>query len=132
MRPANVLELSLYEFVYYSTSIPHQIFLTPPGPLQPPPDLPLTPQPYLESVQISRQEYTRLLLEKMKAPDGSYEDGFLIPGADTAPERPGKGSSNLERNNPLSLHDEVDLHSFYSRLYPSRMRWGMCVLLIGG
>lgn len=52
----------------------------------------------------------------MKAPDGSYEDGFLIPGADTAPERTGKGSSNLERNNPLSLHDEVDIYSFYGHL----------------
>lgn len=92
-----------------AVSILHQIFLTPPGPLRPPPDLPLTPQPYLESVQKSRQEYTRLLLEKMKAPDGSYEDGFLVPGKDTPPERTGKGSSNLERNNPLSLHDEVDL-----------------------
>lgn len=131
MRPANAIEMYIYSFVHLTTSIPRQIFLTPPGPLQRPPDLPLTPQPYLESVQISRQEYTRLLLEKMKAPDGSYEDGFLIPGAETAPERPGKGSSNLERNNPLSLHDEVYLYSFYGRLLGLPNETGMCGLLIG-
>jgi hypothetical protein len=42
----------------------------------------------------------------MRAPDGSYEDGFIAPGGERIPARtvqPG----NLERNNPLSLHDEV-------------------------
>ncbi len=42
----------------------------------------------------------------MRAPDGSYEDGFVVPGGEKLPtrtEQPG----NLERNNPLSLHDEV-------------------------
>jgi hypothetical protein len=42
----------------------------------------------------------------MRAPDGSYEDGFIAPGGEELPARtvqPG----NLERNNPLSLHDEV-------------------------
>jgi hypothetical protein len=42
----------------------------------------------------------------MRAPDGSYEDGFVAPGGEELPARtvqPG----NLERNNPLSLHDEV-------------------------
>ncbi len=42
----------------------------------------------------------------MRAPDGSYEDGFIAPGGEKLPARtvqPG----NLERNNPLSLHDEV-------------------------
>lgn len=44
----------------------------------------------------------------MRAPDGSYEDGFVVPGGEQLPartEQPG----NLERNNPLSLHDEVRL-----------------------
>lgn len=42
----------------------------------------------------------------MRAPDGSYEEGFIPPGGEKLPARtvlPG----NLERNNPLSLHDEV-------------------------
>lgn len=42
----------------------------------------------------------------MRAPDGSYEDGFVAPGGEKTPARtlqPG----NLERNNPLSLDDEV-------------------------
>jgi hypothetical protein len=55
---------------------------------------------------VSRRQFTALLLEKMRAPDGSYEDGFIVPGGETLPARtvqPG----NLERNHPLSLHDEV-------------------------
>jgi hypothetical protein len=42
----------------------------------------------------------------MRAPDGSYEEGFIIPEIPGSP----KGQSttwNLETNNPLSLHKEV-------------------------
>jgi hypothetical protein len=55
---------------------------------------------------VLRKQFTALLLEKMRAPDGSYEDGFIAPDGEKLPARtvqPG----NLERNNPLSLHDEV-------------------------
>lgn len=47
-----------------------------------------------------------MLLEKMRAPDGSYEDGFVVPGGEKLPARTSQ-PGNLERNNPLSLHDEV-------------------------
>jgi TBC1 domain family protein 5 len=46
----------------------------------------------------------------MRAPDGSYEDGFVIPGLDQPPRSPGRQAKptwNLETNNPLSLHREV-------------------------
>ncbi|KAI0059095.1 RabGAP/TBC [Artomyces pyxidatus] len=87
-------------------SLAWKLFLTPSTPLHPPPELPPTSSIYLESLKVSRAEYTRLLLEKLKAPDGSYEEGFIAPGTDAPPQRKGPNSSNLERNNPLSLHDE--------------------------
>jgi len=57
-------------------------------------------------VNESRKQFTTLLLEKMRAPDGSYEDGFIVPGGEKLPARTSQ-PGNLERNNPLSLHDEV-------------------------
>jgi hypothetical protein len=44
----------------------------------------------------------------MRAPDGSYEDGFVVPGGEQLPAR-SEQPGNLECNNPLSLHDEVYL-----------------------
>ncbi|KAI0261038.1 rab-GTPase-TBC domain-containing protein [Gloeopeniophorella convolvens] len=41
----------------------------------------------------------------MRAPDGSYEEGFVVPGGEQLPARTAN-AGNLERNNPLSLHDE--------------------------
>ena len=46
-------------------------------------------------------------MEKMRAPDGGYEEGFTVPGTGEVPPRTEKGGGNLEMNNPLSLHDEV-------------------------
>ncbi len=60
-----------------------------------------------------------MLLEKMRAPDGSYEDEFIAPGGEKLPARtvqPG----NLERNNPLSLHDEV--RTLFDRTDESALR----------
>lgn len=46
-------------------------------------------------------------MDKMRAPDGSYEEGFIIPGLGTSPARVDRSGEDLDRNNPLSLHDEV-------------------------
>lgn len=75
--------------------------------MQPPEDLPPQLSAYLETLQAARGEYSSLLLEKMRAPDGSYEDGFIVPGTDAPPPVQEGGVNNLDRNNPLSLHDEV-------------------------
>jgi TBC1 domain family protein 5 len=61
---------------------------------------------YRRSLGESRKQYAALLLEKMRAPDGSYEEGFIAPGGERLPARTSQ-PGNLERNNPLSLHDEV-------------------------
>lgn len=43
----------------------------------------------------------------MRAPDGGYEEGFVVPGSSTSPKRVSRSGGNLETNNPLSLHNEV-------------------------
>jgi hypothetical protein len=51
----------------------------------------------------------------MRAPDGSYEDGFVVPGGEQLPAR-SEQPGNLECNNPLSLHDEVRISAILSQL----------------
>ena len=48
-------------------------------------------------------------MEKMRAPDGGYEEGFTVPGSGAQTPRTEGSAGNLEMNNPLSLHDEVRL-----------------------
>lgn len=89
----------------------------------------------IEAMRRTREAYKSLLLEKMKAPDGSYDANLVLPGT-SALKMKGRGvpsasasspsgniagsgvdvagihprfesSANLEFNNPLSLHDEV-------------------------
>ncbi|KAJ7740686.1 rab-GTPase-TBC domain-containing protein [Mycena maculata] len=85
-------------------SLAWKLFLLPDEPLQPSPEVDATPP--LPSLRASRKKYANLLMERMRAPDGSYEEGFVVPGSSISPERPGASASNLETNNPLSLHNE--------------------------
>lgn len=74
-------------------------------PLEAPSDEMLVPP--LEALRAHRKQYSELLLEKMRAPDGSYDETFVVPGV-AIPRRNTKSpTTNLETNNPLSLHDEV-------------------------
>lgn len=41
----------------------------------------------------------------MRAPDGGYEDGLIIPGFDTSALKPSISGENWARNNPLSLDE---------------------------
>lgn len=86
-------------------SLAWKIFLTPVDPIRPQPELPPDSTSYRRALSLSRKRFTDLLLEKMRAPDGSYEDGFVVPGGEKLPARTDQ-PGNLERNNPLSLHDE--------------------------
>lgn len=54
-----------------------------------------------------RKEYAALLMEKMRAPDGSYEEGLVIPGTGASPPKVEQLRQDLEKNNPLSLDDQV-------------------------
>lgn len=80
-----------------------ELFLLPRDPLNPA----LTPESLSASLRASRKHYCELLLEKMRAPDGSYEEGFTLPGSSTNPRREATRPGNLDKNNPLSLHVEV-------------------------
>lgn len=42
----------------------------------------------------------------MQAPDGNYEDGFTLPGQ-SRPPTPTPSGEAFERNNPLSLDEQV-------------------------
>ncbi|KAI6045432.1 rab-GTPase-TBC domain-containing protein [Pisolithus marmoratus] len=59
----------------------------------------------IELLRESRKQFSELLLEKMRAPDGSYDESFVVPGL-TIPRRSNQAPLNLETNNPLSLHEE--------------------------
>ena len=43
----------------------------------------------------------------MRAPDGGYEENFSIPGVAELPRRSEGADINLQRDNPLSLHEDV-------------------------
>ncbi|KAI5119084.1 hypothetical protein M0805_004857 [Coniferiporia weirii] len=86
-------------------SMAWKLFLIPTVPLTPPANQ-TTASPPLDALKSLRKDYASLLVEKMRAPDGSYEEGFGIPGVAELP-RHGEGTSaNLQRNNPLSLHED--------------------------
>lgn len=71
-------------------------------------------KPPLEACRSLRKDYVALLLEKMRAPDGSYEEGFSVPGVNELPRASDRANANLERDNPLSLHDDVRIASLYT------------------
>ena len=82
-----------------------KLFLIPTVPLTPPASQSTAKPPLNELISL-RKEYSSLLLEKMRAPYGSYEDGLTVPGIKGKPQ-PSKENLNLQRNNPLSLHEDV-------------------------
>lgn len=82
-----------------------KLFLSKHEPLQVLP----SPQPALlvETIRILRKDYVNLLVDKLRAPDGSYETGVVMPGV-VPTQPPGINMmNNLEMNNPLSLHNEA-------------------------
>ncbi|KAJ7097997.1 RabGAP/TBC [Mycena belliarum] len=91
-------------------SLAWKLFLLPPDePLQPLPEA----TPPIASIRDSRKKYSSLLLEHMRAPDGSYEEGFTVPGSSSSPQRRAS-ASDLETNNPLSLHNENPWKEWFS------------------
>ncbi|KAH7923851.1 RabGAP/TBC [Leucogyrophana mollusca] len=84
-------------------SIVWKLFLLRDEPLEPPSDQP--PAPPLESLRTHRKQYSDLLMDKMRAPDGSYDESFVVPGL-SIPRKNNQSAINLERNNPLSLDDD--------------------------
>jgi TBC1 domain family protein 5 len=96
-------------FAVVGRSILWKLFLLRQGPLKvQTEDIPKSP---LQAVKLSRERYRTLLVDKLRAPDGSLEDGFIIPGTTTPHKRSQDTPVNLETNNPLSLHEEVREHS---------------------
>ncbi|KAG6854323.1 hypothetical protein C0991_008218 [Blastosporella zonata] len=87
-------------------SIAWKLFLTSEEPLNPS-SSPVRSLSLLHSLRSSRQNYVTRLREHMRAPDGSYEEGFVLPDSSSPLSgRPStrEAATNLETNNPLSLH----------------------------
>ncbi|KAI0329862.1 RabGAP/TBC [Cubamyces sp. BRFM 1775] len=91
-----------------------KLFLVPNEPLQTVADVQAAPP--VKPVQAARAQYKELLMEKMRAPDGGYEEGFTVPGLGTSPPRTEKSTGNLEKNNPLSLHDENPWREWFAAM----------------
>lgn len=87
-----------------SLLIQSKAFLVPTEPLE----SELNPILLLDSLRDRRKHYRELLLEKMRAPDGSYEEGFTVPGSSPLPAKQQSEKADLNTNNPLSLHVEVN------------------------
>ena len=82
-----------------------QLFLLSDEPLRMPPDSPAIPP--VAPIKSARQRYINTMLATMRAPDGSYEEGFAVPGMNVSSLRAERTAADLEKNNPLSLDDEV-------------------------
>ncbi|KAG8920494.1 succinate dehydrogenase flavoprotein subunit, partial [Tulasnella sp. 417] len=96
-------------------SIAWKVFLIPQPPLTSG-SSPVSPSNVLAK---ARKDYVHLLKERMRAPDGSYEPGFVVPGEDgplrtTATQGPTAG--NWERNNPLSLDEENPWQDYFANV----------------
>ncbi|KAF8559870.1 hypothetical protein OG21DRAFT_498632 [Imleria badia] len=92
-------------------SLAWKLFLLRDEPLDPSPiEVPSIP---IELLRSSRKQFSELLLEKMRAPDGSYDESFVVPGL-TIPRRKTQPTTDLEMNNPLSLHDENPWRSWFA------------------
>ena len=72
-----------------------------------PPEDKTPAKPPIEPLNGLREAYVQLMLEKLHAPDGSYEDGLTIPGIGQLPRQTEKGAANLQKNNPLGLDEDV-------------------------
>ncbi|THU99309.1 RabGAP/TBC [Dendrothele bispora CBS 962.96] len=100
----------------FGRSIAWKLFLIPDEPLRDSADE-LNPNSLLESLRSSRKQYVDELSDKMRAPDGSYPEGFVLPGSNTIPQRERKiNTDNLERNNPLSLDNDNPWKEWFASL----------------
>lgn len=83
-----------------------KLFLIADAPLTEPEETSLAKPPF-HAIKRLREEYKRLMLENLRAPDGSYEDGLSIPEIGQLPRRADNFAANLQKNNPLSLDEDV-------------------------
>ena len=70
----------------------------------------------LEALRYSRQHYVCLLKEKLRAPDGSYEEGLHIPGDSTPTSAAPRKPDDWNLNNPLSLDSSNPWHAYFSAM----------------
>lgn len=84
-----------------------QVFLTPTPPLTA--ELSDRPIPPTTELKAARVRYAALLRNLMRAPDGSHDESYLLSGQAEPLTPAGKPESDWEKNNPLSLDEQVRL-----------------------
>ncbi|KAL0572940.1 hypothetical protein V5O48_009030 [Marasmius crinis-equi] len=86
-------------------SLAWKLFLIPDEPLKNS-SLGASSESLLNTLRTSRKRYAEQLTEKMRAPDGSFAEGFVPPDPLSPVRREPVKHTNLEKNNPLSLHTD--------------------------
>ncbi|KAF5365589.1 hypothetical protein D9758_003208 [Tetrapyrgos nigripes] len=99
----------------FGRSIAWKLFLIPDEPLRDSSGE-LNPNSLLETLRSLRKQYADDLSEKIRAPDGSYPEGFVVPGSNTQPKRERRSGENLERNNPLSLDNANPWKEWFAKI----------------
>jgi len=105
-----LLKISEEEIGVPGRSIVWKLFLLQDAPLSSPIDS--SPSPPTQMLRKLRTEYSDLLLEHMRAPDGGFDESFVIPGV-TVP-RSTRSNVNLQKNNPLSLDNENPWNQWFA------------------
>ncbi|KAG9032142.1 hypothetical protein FRB95_001849 [Tulasnella sp. JGI-2019a] len=95
-------------------SIAWKVFLIPQAPLTS--GLSPSPTSPLNHLKESRSRYVELLQEKLRAPDGSYEEGFNFPGQDGSSAEIQYKAGNWEQNNPLSLDEKNPWQEWFTAM----------------
>ncbi|KAG8900147.1 hypothetical protein FRB99_006207 [Tulasnella sp. 403] len=101
-RPTSPSTIPITDVV--GRSIAWKVFLIPQPPLTS--ALPASPASPLSTLISARSKYVELLKEKLRAPDGSYEAGFSVPGEDPPLTMAQGIQGDWQRNNPLSLDEK--------------------------
>ncbi|KZV99115.1 RabGAP/TBC [Exidia glandulosa HHB12029] len=87
-------------------SLVWKLFLFPGPPLTASLSTPAAAGRLVDTMRSLRSEYVQLLMDKMRAPDGGYEEGFAVPGQALPPKKAASAGANWATNNPLSLDDQ--------------------------
>ncbi|KAH7107355.1 RabGAP/TBC [Auriculariales sp. MPI-PUGE-AT-0066] len=106
-------DTNAYEDGIPGRSLAWKLFMFPGPPLS----TPVSPARLLNELHSFRREYVELLSDKMRAPDGGYEEGFTLPGpGQNQPVKRAKVDLGWETNNPLSLDDQNPWREWFAAL----------------
>ncbi|KAG8885225.1 hypothetical protein FRB98_001907 [Tulasnella sp. 332] len=95
-------------------SVAWKVFLIPQAPLTS--ELSASPASPLSVLKEARSRYVELLQDRLRAPDGSYEEGLSFPGQEEASVHIRQKPGNWEQNNPLSLDEKNPWQEWFTAM----------------